>query len=461
MANVNIDDMINAKQQAQPGFKKGGQPVTPFKGRGQLTQDEYDAEYEALKDSGLDEYDRAAFADDAAWAYNHDSVEVAPNTYRNVPSPRPALDAYKNKQAALAADAADDRARAGAMDFQRIKSVPMNQIGVNKPREKVVTHSDGERGLIPHDDTEEIDPTGSYNGMRDRAVDFLTYDEDMADAKEKKSKSEKKIDKKEVKKSEDAPAADDEAEAKLRDIIGDDLFEMFKNNPERLGGMLKTVRNIAEDAPIIRSAGSDVDGIINGRMAARAANEPYRFAKASPEAGKEHKVSPVSRFDIITPEAAQLYKTNPDLFFGAIIHALGKAFSNAASPDDISTYDAVKALPKKLFGDIEMGSEDALPNVNLATDFNPEDDDYEMGSTIVNTLEDPSKGVSADNAISEEVDTSNPAYNTAYKKWKNVQGGLFDPSSRKGARVAGTAGAATNGGAAAPVSGANVQVPDF
>ena len=461
MADISIDDMINARQQMQPGFKKA-QPLNRFENRKDLITDAgHDVWVDHYGEGGPIDIDSLSPEDKAylesVWKEIGDAEAAA------AADPRTAIEAYRNKQAAIAQDVRDDRERlyntgkdmedepgftgttgGGTMDPDK----PMNRIGAKKPRKNETADSYD----YYMDDSGEMDITENKvaSGVGQKAKGAAKY------AAKKIQKSDPGV---EVKETLETETVDPEAEAHLRDIIGDDLYDLFKNHPDRLGGMLKTVMHTAEDAPLIRSApASDINGIIDARMAARAANEP--FSKASPEAGKVHYVSPVTRFDIITPQASALFKQNPDLFYGAIINALGKAFKNAESPDDINAYDAVKALSKKLFGDLDMGSETTAPNVSLTTDFNPGDDDLEMGTTVVNTVDDASKPVDADNVVSEEVDTSKPEYTEAYDKWNKennkLKGGLFDPSSRKGAKVAGTTAAA-----AAPIDAAKIAVPDF
>ena len=97
---VSIDDMIDARQQVQPGFKKGGQPLSYFKNRDVIAGEAAD---KAEKDASF-----AYFHDgensklghpDAAWVRTYDETLADPKT---------AVQAWKNKQEAIASDAADD-----------------------------------------------------------------------------------------------------------------------------------------------------------------------------------------------------------------------------------------------------------------------------------------------------------------------------------------------------------------
>lgn len=148
MTNISIDDMITARAEARPDFKKGGQPVRGFKGRNEIAGDAADKAAQDAED--------AAFYAESDSPLETDPERAWERTYdKTLTSPKTAIQAYKNKQDALNRDSEGDRYTQMVIEDDRDTRYPMNDIGAEKPRvERTTRIPDGPEEFETLDVTE-------------------------------------------------------------------------------------------------------------------------------------------------------------------------------------------------------------------------------------------------------------------------------------------------------------------
>ena len=247
MTDISIDDMITARTEARPDFKKGGQPITPFKNK------------EDLEAEGMDAMNAA-------------------------------IGAAKNKKAAFKGDSLDNALNQSNNEYYRDgdpyfgETLPMNEIGAQRPRSKHVGAilvddggyytEDGEGPFKDVDDTEYAvhDDT---NRLTDRAK--LTAKE-AAPLKETadKLREEKKI--------------EEEREAKLEDILTPEILEGYKAKtlPKELQDAIQSLYDnyaIVKSATAEFSKAEDSETAITEDAVAESAGAPCA-EDAEPKHGK-------------------------------------------------------------------------------------------------------------------------------------------------------------------------------